>query len=150
MKFKERVADLSLDGQILLDIDNKAFNRPFDNPSSSIEEEIEFLKGAETHIWLDGDKPIGFFSFKKTGDEVELKTVAVVPEHQGHRFGRYMVERFLEINDDYDCWLVVHPKNWLAILLYLRKGFEIDEWKENYYRDGQPRLVMKRKQGTSF
>lgn len=150
MKFNERLADLNTDGEILLEIDNKAFNGPFDNPSSSIEEETEFLKGAETHIWLDGDKPIGFFAFKKTGDEVELKTMAIIPEYQGRRQGRDMLEKFLEINDSYNCWLVVHPKNSIALKLYFKNGFEIDGWKENYYGDGQPRLAMRRRRGTSF
>jgi ribosomal protein S18 acetylase RimI-like enzyme len=40
--------------------------------------------------------------------------------------------------------LVVHPKNVGALLLYLKCGFEMYGWDENYYGDGQPRLLVKR------
>jgi ribosomal protein S18 acetylase RimI-like enzyme len=38
--------------------------------------------------------------------------------------------------------LVVHPDNIGAIKLYNSLGFETESLKENYFGDGEPRLIM--------
>lgn len=38
--------------------------------------------------------------------------------------------------------LVTHPENTKAIRLYESLGFKIAERKENYYGDGEPRVVL--------
>ena len=40
--------------------------------------------------------------------------------------------------------LVTHPDNAAAIALYGTLGFEVESRKENYFGDGEPRLVMRR------
>ena len=40
--------------------------------------------------------------------------------------------------------LVTHPDNIKAIALYQSLGFAIESRKENYYGDGEPRIVMAR------
>lgn len=146
MEAESRKANYGDDGKILLELDNLCFNREFDYPSASVEEELNYLKGSETYIYLDNDKAIGFFSFKDMDSgEVELKSMAVIPEYQGKGIGRQMMDRYLRLNEGKDLFLVTHPLNGAAIILYLRSGFNIVGWKENYYGDGQPRLILKRK-----
>lgn len=41
--------------------------------------------------------------------------------------------------------LVAHPHNSPAILLYLSLGFIIESWENNYFDDGEPRLIMVKK-----
>lgn len=41
--------------------------------------------------------------------------------------------------------LVVHPHNNPAISLYLSLGFKIESWRDNYFGDGEPRLVLVKK-----
>jgi len=39
-------------------------------------------------------------------------------------------------------WLITHPLNTPAILLYLKNGFQITGWKDNYYGDSEPRIIF--------
>jgi len=38
--------------------------------------------------------------------------------------------------------LAAHPDNFRAIKLYQSLGFAIESRKENYYGDGEPRLIL--------
>lgn len=37
--------------------------------------------------------------------------------------------------------LVTRPQNSRAFMLYLLLGFAAESWKDNYFGDGEPRLV---------
>ncbi|MFA5886725.1 MAG: GNAT family N-acetyltransferase [Patescibacteria group bacterium] len=41
--------------------------------------------------------------------------------------------------------LLVHPNNNPALCLYLPLGFFIESWKDNYFGDGEPRLMLVKK-----
>lgn len=41
--------------------------------------------------------------------------------------------------------LLVHPSNNPALCLYLPLGFFIESWKDNYFGDGEPRLMLVKK-----
>jgi ribosomal protein S18 acetylase RimI-like enzyme len=40
---------------------------------------------------------------------------------------------------------VAHPENEIALGLYMSLGFEIESRQENFFGDGEPRLVLARK-----
>lgn len=127
---------------ILFDIDNKAFSRPFDLPSRSIEEQAEFLKDSEVFIAYENDAPIGFIACETKVNVTEIRSIAVLPEWQGRGIGMQMVKNTLKSIKIPVVHLVTHPKNTNAIVMYLKCGFEIYGWKDNYYGDGQPRLLL--------
>ena len=144
MKLTSRKADLEKDGNLLLNLDNECFNRPFDLPSSSVNEQVTYLKDSLTFIYYDGDKPIGFFAYEpQENNQIELKTMAVIPSYQNKGVGKKMADDFLKRVKGKRVHTVTHPKNTAAIILYLKHGFQIYGWKNNYYGDGEPRLLLK-------
>ena len=144
MKLTSRKADLEKDGNLLLNLDNECFNRPFDLPSSSVNEQVTYLKDSLTFIYYDGDKPIGFFAYEpQENNQIELKTMAVIPSYQNKGVGKKMADDFLRRVKGKRVHTVTHPKNTAAIILYLKHGFQIYGWKNNYYGDGEPRLLLK-------
>lgn len=138
-----RRVDVLKVGSLLLRIDNEAFTRDFDIPSKDVDEQASYLKDCEVYVAYDKSTPIGFFAYKVDGDKVELKTTAVIPEYQNRGFGKRMTAKFLELTKGNTIYTVTHPKNTPAIILYLKFGFQIYGWKDNYYGDGQPRLQLK-------
>jgi ribosomal protein S18 acetylase RimI-like enzyme len=71
--------------------------------------------------------------------------LVVKTEFQGQGIAREAVRQLLEIiGADKKVHLVTHPHNIPAIKIYLSFGFVIEGWKENYFGDGEPRIVMVR------
>lgn len=132
------------EAKTLLELDNKAFHRDFDLPSRNIQEQIDYLQGSDVYVLYDEDEPVGFFAFKKVNDGIEVKAIVVTPEKQGKGHGKAMMKYLLEVTAGNTLHLVTHPKNSSAITYYLKSGFEIYGWKDNYYGDGEPRLLLKR------
>lgn len=132
------------EANILFALDNKAFHRDFDLPSRNVAEQRDYLYGSDVYILYDKDEPVGFLAFKKENDGIEVKAIVVTPEKQGKGYGRAMMKNLIEFTAGNTLRLVTHPKNTSAITYYLKSGFEIYGWKDNYYGDGEPRLLLKR------
>lgn len=90
---------------------------------------------------------IGAISFKV----IEEKTancdgLIILPEYRGNGFAKEAMKLLLEkINKYSRIELVVHPHNNPAIILYLSLDFIIEAWKDNYFGNDEPRLMMIRK-----
>lgn len=68
---------------VLFEIDNKVFTRGFDLPSKDVKEQIVYLINSIVFVAYDGDTPIGFFAYEhKDNNEVEVMSMAVIPEYQ--------------------------------------------------------------------
>jgi ribosomal protein S18 acetylase RimI-like enzyme len=139
---KIQKVDPQKEGKVLFELDNKAFYREFDLPSRNIQEQIDYLQGSETYILYDGN-PVGFFAFEHHDKGVEIKAIVVHPEKQGVGYGRFMMEKIIELTKGFTKYLVTHPMNSSAIIFYLKSNFQIYGWKDNYYGDGEPRLLFK-------
>lgn len=129
--------------ETLFKLDNLALHRDFDLPSRNIQEQIDYLRGSEVYVLYEDGKALGFFAFKEEKSEVELLVIVVIPEKQGKGYGQIMMKKLLELTKGNTIKLVTHPKNSSAILFYLQSGYEIYGWKDNYYGDGEPRLLLK-------
>jgi ribosomal-protein-alanine N-acetyltransferase len=136
-------ADLKEIGEDLFYIDNAAFNRDFDLKSRSVKEETDYLQNSEIYVAYEGVKTIGFIAYEDKQDSVEIISLAVIPEYQKKGIGKLLLNQILDGLKGRKIHLVTHPRNTPAIILYLKLGFEIYGLKENYYGDGQPRLLLK-------
>ena len=103
-----------------------------------------------------GDKNFSYFIKKdgrivgnlryrmKAPDHAYITSIVVRPEFQGQGIGREAMEILIsgELNGVRRIDLVTHPDNTKAIAMYTKLGFVAESKKENYYGDGEPRLVM--------
>ena len=108
-----------------------------DEAEKEIEENIVYI------IKLD-DLAVGNIEYKmEDKDTAYLGGLVVLPDFQGQGIAREAIKQILEkIGDVKKIYLVTHPHNSPAIKLYLSFGFVIDGWKDNYFGDGEPRIVM--------
>ena len=129
-------------GQLLFEIDNAAFTREFDLRARNIQEEVDYLKNSEVFLAYDDNRAVGLIGYQLESDKAEIKTLAVIPEYQNKGIGKQMMTEILSKLKGKKVNLVTHPKNTSAIILYLKSGFKIYGWKDNYYGDGEPRLMF--------
>jgi ribosomal protein S18 acetylase RimI-like enzyme len=132
------------EANVLFELENRALNRDFDLRSANVQQQIEYLRGSEIYILYDEREPVGFFAFRRDSSGIEARSIVVVPEKQGKGYGKEIMKKLLELANGNNIRLVTHPKNRIAIAYYLKSGFEIYGWKENYYGDGEPRLLLRR------
>lgn len=135
-------ANLEEVGADLFHVDNAAFNRDYDLKAKSVKEEVDYLQNSEICVAFEGTKIIGFIAYEVQQDSVEIMSLAVIPEHQKKGVGKLLLNQILGKLKNRKIHLVTHPKNTPAIILYLKLGFEIYGLNENYYGDGQPRLLL--------
>jgi len=144
VKLRLRKADLQKEADLLLELDIKSFNRPFDCPAESVEQIKNYLKDCVVYLGDVDSRPVASFSYEFRGDDsAELMQMMVIPKHQNKGVGKFMLKEFLKLTKGKIIHLVTHPQNTSAIILYLKFGFQIYNWKDNYFGDGQPRLQLK-------
>ena len=87
---------------------------------------------------------IGSISYKiNNKDSVRLDTFVVYLNYRGKGFGKAAIALLLKKTNKFKkVDLTVHPHNSRAISLYLSVGFMIESWQDNYYGDGEPRMIL--------
>jgi ribosomal-protein-alanine N-acetyltransferase len=99
---------------------------------------------SKVYLIKEGDETVGGISYEmKTSDHAYIDGLVIKPQYQGRGLGRAATVKILdELKDVPLIDLVTHPENERAIKLYESLGFVIGERKENYFGDGEPRIVM--------
>ena len=131
------------DWTILATLEKKAASEVFH--ALTDEQEIkDYIKDSEVFfIILDGKK-IGTISYeKKDNDYVHFNGLTVIHKYRRKGIASWAIRNILNnIKNKKTINLVVHPKNTPAILVYLKAGFEIEDWKNDFFGDGEPRLSL--------
>jgi ribosomal protein S18 acetylase RimI-like enzyme len=107
----------------------------------------EFLRKSTVYLILLGNTPIGTVSYeRKSKDHAYIDTLIILPEYRGHGYASEAFGWLLgQLKEYTKVDLVTHPHNSKALSIYLKYGFVIESWKDNYFGDGEPRLVLVRK-----
>lgn len=137
-----RKIDQAKEASALFELERRSFFREFDLPSRNVQEQMDYLKDSEVFALYENKNMVGFFALRKKGGDVELLVIAVDPKKQGNGYGKIMMDRVLKLTENKTIHLVTHPQNSGAIRFYLKHGFMIDGWKDDYYGDGEPRLLL--------
>lgn len=93
-----------------------------------------------------GDTIVGMASYRIRPDKsVYIGNVAIDPDYRRQGIARAAMVFILDINNPAPrIDLVTHPENEPALRLYLSLGFKVESRQENFFGDGEPRLVLTR------
>jgi ribosomal-protein-alanine N-acetyltransferase len=113
--------------------------------SSMLEEEEwrEELRGNSIFLLKHGSDVVGSISYEeKSPEHLYISGVVVRPEFQGQGIARAALQKVL---DEHPAAkridLVTHPDN-PALKLYESLGFKVESRHENYWGEGEPRLLL--------
>jgi ribosomal-protein-alanine N-acetyltransferase len=91
------------------------------------------------------DGPVGYCFYTRAADELEIQSLAVVPERRRKGVGAALVQDLLSDarkRGAVRVWLDVRAGNEAAIGLYRKAGFRQRGTREGYYDDGEDACVM--------
>lgn len=113
---------------------------------SSMVEEGEWkdeLQSNDIFLIKEGDRVVGSISYEeKSPEHLYISGVVVRPEFQGKGIARTALQKVLNEHAHVPrIDLVTHPDN-PARRLYESLGFVIESRQENYWGEGEPRLVL--------
>lgn len=114
------------------------------NPITTTESALEEIQDNELFfIKLDGQNIGTVASQIKPDGSAYISNVSVVPGYRGQGIARSAMNFILDrVKAASRIWLVTHPENVPALTLYKSLGFVVEKQVENYYGDGEPRLVL--------
>lgn len=106
----------------------------------------DYIKKSNVYIVEKDGKPIGTVSYeKKSKDYAYIDGLVVIPEFQNKGYGSnsisWLMKKLVGFNK---VGLVTHPHNPKTIVIYLKNGFSIEGWKDDYFGDGEPRIILSR------
>ena len=132
------------DAQSFIALQEQATDRklwgPIDGPERALREIAE-----NTLLLLRaGDETVGSVAYRVRPDRsVYISNVIVAPSARGQGYARSALSFVLEMNRGAPrVDLVTHPENEPALQLYRSLGFAVESRKDNYFGDGEPRLVL--------
>lgn len=113
------------------------------SPMLEEDEWREELKSSSVFFIKSGDEIVGSISYEeKSPEHLYISGVVVNPEFQGKGFARNALQEILDQHPEAKrIDLVTHPDN-PALKLYESLGFRVESRKEDYWGDGEPRLVL--------
>lgn len=103
----------------------------------------EELKSCSVFLIKSGNEVVGNISYEiKSPEHIYISGLVVTPEFQGKGIAKKVLTQVLDkYSNTKRIDLVTHPDN-PALKLYESLGFKIESRKENYWGEGEPRLVL--------
>ena len=137
---RARLADAARFLALEREIDTPRLYRPAATRAAA---EAEIRRTCLYFLWL-GRRQVGTIAWRRCSDgSIEISNLAVRPRYRGRGCARAAMlfvlrkharaKRFM---------LVTHPENAAALRLYAARGFSVRASRENFFGDGEPRLVL--------
>jgi ribosomal protein S18 acetylase RimI-like enzyme len=104
---------------------------------------LHYLQEETIYLAYHNEVLVGKISFTSKENSITISGLIILPQFRGKGYGKYLSESIIELFPDCAKFtLTVHPENIHALNIYQNLGFIIIEKKENYFGDGEPRLIM--------
>ena len=134
----------SIDIPVLLELEKSVAGINIYSPILEREEWEDELQKCSVYLIQKNNTTVGSISYKKQdGGNVYISGLVINPHFQGQGIAHeVLVNLLIELKDFKRVGLVTHPNNTPALRLYQSLGFVVEDKKENYYGDGEPRLVL--------
>jgi [ribosomal protein S18]-alanine N-acetyltransferase len=119
--------------------DSKLYGQPLDYEGA-----VREITQNSFYFVKRGSAVVGTVAFRRTAKRsFYISNVAVLPEFRRQGIAKSAVLFVLgKCVGAQRVELAVHPENQIALKLYMSLGFVIESCKENFFGDGEPRLIL--------
>ncbi len=135
------------DWKTLVDLEKIAGKSYYYHAITDIDELKKYFYNSKIYFASDKGKIVGYVAYEIISQsEAQITGLIVVPEKQGKGIGKQLIVKILQdLNSINKISVITHPENSAALCVYLKLGFKIKGWKENYYGKGQSRIKLEKK-----
>lgn len=128
---------------VLIDIEQSIQKSKVYTPMITEKAWKEEFDECTVYLIKSGGISVGSLAYQeKSPDHIYVSGVAIKSEYQGKGVATQAIQKLLNLYSHASrIDLVTHPDN-PALRVYQSLGFKIEERKENYWGDGEPRLVL--------
>lgn len=132
------------DADAFLELERSAEGSPTYSPTIDPAEALTEIENNVVYFIREDAEIVGSVMYEmKALDHAYISGLIVRPDMQNRGIGKEAMGKVLdELKDVPTIDLVTHPDNTRAIQLYESLGFTRGERMENYFGDGEPRVVM--------
>jgi ribosomal protein S18 acetylase RimI-like enzyme len=119
--------------------DPKIYGPTLDRPGA-----VQEITSNQFYLIKMGDIVVGTAAYRSRPDEsIYISNVAIEPIYRRRGIARAAMWFILgKLKGTRRIDLVTHPENKNALRLYASFGFKVESRQENYFGDGEPRLVL--------
>ena len=131
------------DVQKLLEIEKTTIGLKLYSGYFNEKEVEEYVKNSIVYLIKNDGDVVGSISYDVIdSNHADISGLVIKPEFQKKGFAKKAMELLFDKLKDYKkLTLCVHPDNH-ALKLYESFGFKAESRKENYFGDGEPRVLM--------
>lgn len=129
-----------------LDLERKVAHLKVYSGITDREEAREEIETNEVYLIKKDGVVVGSTEYQLQGpDHAYMSGLVIDPNFQGKGIARKAIEfKLAQLKDMKRIDLVTHPHNSKVICMYLSYGFIIESWRDDYFGDGEPRIVLAR------
>jgi len=145
MKVVDDINGLDMDFLVTLDslIFKSHWNRKqWQDEVSNLSNQVEIV-----YTKASDGIPVGFLSFGRSGNDVELKKVGVLQEYRRQGIGFYLLEYLIDLavkSGNYNIFIETPVTNLKAIKLYEKLSFHRVSIRRKYYNNKVDALIMQK------
>lgn len=132
------------DWSILLELEKTEIENQIYRPITQMAELKKYFSKSFIYKVLVNEKLAGYCSYDLNKEEAEVTALLVLKSFRKKGLGELMLKKLLEdLKSIYKIKVTTSPNNTITLRLYLKYGFIIKEWVDNYWK-GKPRLILYR------
>lgn len=130
------------DWQIILELEKSELDNSIYKPITDIEELKKYFFKSVVYKVFQSGKLVGYCGYELRDEEAEVTALLVLEQYRKRGLGATMLSKLLtDLTSVKRIKVITSPKNSVALRLYLKHGFIIEKWLDNYWQ-GEPRLVL--------
>ncbi len=130
------------DWPILLELEKSEIENDIYRPITEMDELKKYFSKSVIYKVTVDEKLAGYCSYDLNKEGAEVTALLVLKPFRRKGLGGLMLKKILgELKTVKKIKIITSPENIVALRLYLKQGFVIKEWIDNYWK-GKPRLIL--------
>ena len=130
------------DWPVILDLEKSEIKNKIYKPIVDTKELKKYFSKSVIYKVAINNVLVGYCAYELKTNTAEITALLVLKQFRNKGLGEKILKKILEdLREINELKVITSPKNTIALRLYLKYGFIISKWIDNYWQ-GEPRLIL--------